>query len=57
MALDVESLYKKYGPMVLRRCRSLLLDEEQALDAMQETFVKLIRYRERLTEKAPSSML
>ncbi len=57
MALDVESLYRKYGPMVLRRCRSLLLDEEQALDAMQETFVKLIRYRERLTDKAPSSML
>jgi len=57
LALDVESLYRKYGPMVLRRCRSLLLDEEQALDAMQETFVKLIRYRERLTDKAPSSML
>ena len=57
MALDVESLYRKYGPMVLRRCRSLLLDEEQALDAMQETFVKLIRYRERLTDTAPSSML
>ena len=57
LAVDVESLYRKYGPMVLRRCRSLLLDEEQALDAMQETFVKLIRYRERLTDKAPSSML
>jgi len=57
LALDVESLYRKYGPMVLRRCRALLLDEEQALDAMQETFVKLIRYRERLTDKAPSSML
>ena len=57
MALDVESLYRKYGPMVLRRCRSLLRDEEQALDAMQETFVKLIRYRERLTDAAPSSML
>ena len=57
MALDVESLYRKYGPMVLRRCRSLLLDEEQAMDAMQETFVKLIRYRERLTDQAPSSML
>ena len=57
LALDVESLYRKYGPMVLRRCRSLLLDEERAMDAMQETFVKLIRYREKLTDKAPSSML
>ncbi|HVO39768.1 MAG TPA: sigma-70 family RNA polymerase sigma factor [Spirochaetia bacterium] len=57
MALDVEALYKKYGPMVLRRCRTLLIDEDQAMDAMQETFVKLIRYRERLTDRAPSSML
>ena len=57
MALDVESLYRKYGPMVLRRCRSLLGDEDQAMDAMQETFVKLLRYKERLTDKAPSSML
>ena len=51
LPLNIESLYRKYGPMVLRRCRSLLLDEEQALDAMQETFVKLIRYRDTLTER------
>ena len=51
VALDVEALYRKYGPMVLRRCRSLLNDEDQAMDAMQETFVKLIRYRERLTDQ------
>ncbi|HUJ76417.1 MAG TPA: sigma factor, partial [bacterium] len=57
MALDVDSLYRKYGPMVIRRCRALLADEEQALDAAQETFVKLIRYQDRLTDTAPSSML
>jgi RNA polymerase sigma-70 factor (ECF subfamily) len=43
--------------MVIRRCRALLGDEEQALDAAQETFVKLIRYQHRLTDAAPSSML
>ena len=43
--------------MVLRRCRRLLVDEEQALDAAQETFVKVLRYQNRLTDKAPSSML
>jgi RNA polymerase sigma-70 factor (ECF subfamily) len=43
--------------MVLRRCRRLLIDEEQAMDAAQETFVKLLRYQERLTDAAPSSML
>ena len=57
MALDVDALYRKYGPMVIRRCRALLADEEQALDAAQETFVKLIRYQHRLTDAAPSSML
>jgi RNA polymerase sigma-70 factor (ECF subfamily) len=57
VALDVDALYRKYGPMVLRRCRRLLIDEELAMDAMQETFVKLIRYQGSLDDKAPSSML
>ncbi|HEY9594373.1 MAG TPA: sigma-70 family RNA polymerase sigma factor [Spirochaetia bacterium] len=57
MALDVDALYRKYGPMVLRRCRRLLTDEELALDAMQETFVKLLRYKDTLNDRAPSSML
>jgi RNA polymerase sigma-70 factor (ECF subfamily) len=55
--LDVETLYKKYGPMVLRRCRSLLHDEEKALDAMQDTFVKVLRSADKLTGDAPSSLL
>lgn len=55
--VDVEALYRKYGPMVLRRCRRLLADEERALDAMQDTFVALLKNRERLTEEAPSSLL
>lgn len=57
MAIDVEALYRKYGPMVLRRCRQLLGDEEKALDAMQETFVRLLRSRERLEATGPSSLL
>jgi RNA polymerase sigma-70 factor (ECF subfamily) len=55
--LDVEALYRKYGPMVLRRCRSLLHDEEKALDAMQDTFVRVLRSADRLTGDAPSSLL
>lgn len=39
---DFGELYKKYGPMVLRRCRFLLHDEDMALDAMQDVFVKII---------------
>lgn len=43
--------------MVLRRCRTLLRDEERALDALQEVFVKVLRRREVLTADAPSSLL
>jgi RNA polymerase sigma factor (sigma-70 family) len=57
VALDVDALYRKYGPMVLRRCRRLLVDDELAMDAAQETFVKLLRYQHRLNDTAPSSML
>jgi RNA polymerase sigma-70 factor (ECF subfamily) len=55
--IDVEALYRKYGPMVLRRCRRLLGDEDRALDAMQETFVSLLKNGSALTETAPSSLL
>lgn len=57
MSVDVEALYTRYGPMVLRRCRRLLVDEEQALEAMQDTFVQVIRYQHRLNSEAPSSLL
>jgi len=56
-AIDVERLYRRYAPMVLRRCRRMLCDEDKALDAMQVTFVQLLRHRERLTAEAPSSLL
>jgi hypothetical protein len=31
-ALDIEDLANRYGPMVLRRCRRLLRDEDEAID-------------------------
>lgn len=55
--MDVEQLYETYGPMVLRRCRQLLKDESDALDAMQDVFVQVLRRRERLTDDFPSSLL
>lgn len=57
MAIDVDAMYRQYGPMVLRRCRGMLKDEEQAVEAMQDTFVQLIRYQDRLDDHAPSSLL
>jgi len=57
MGIDIEDYYTRYGPMVLRRCRFLLQDEDRALDAMQEVFVKLLMKKESLTGTAPSSLL
>lgn len=55
--LDIEALYVRYGPMVLRRCRFLLKDEGEAEDVAQEVFVRLMRHQERLTGSYPSSLL
>ncbi len=55
--VDVDAWYRTYGPMVLRRCRSLLKSEEEAVEAMQDTFVQVIRYAERLEGGTPSSLL
>lgn len=57
MGINVEDYYTRYGPMVLRRCRSLMGDEDRALDAMQEVFVRLLGYRDRLEDRYPSSLL
>ena len=57
MSVDVEALYREYAPMVLRRCRSLLRNEEQAVEAMQETFLRVLRNERRLHDTAPRSLL
>lgn len=55
--MDVEKLYQRYGPMVIRRCRQLLADEDDALDAAQDVFVRLCEAGDRLNVKHPSSFL
>ncbi len=57
MSVDVAAHYRTYGPMVLRRCRALLRDEEAAVDAMHDVFVQLLRHGERLDERRPASLL
>jgi len=57
MSLDVEGLYRRYGPMVLRRCRWMLRDESWARDAMQDVFVQLLRRQDVLAVDHPSSLL
>lgn len=56
VALEIETLYRQFGPMVLRRCRQLLRDEDWAQDAMQDVFVQVLR-RDSLVVEHPSSLL
>jgi RNA polymerase sigma factor, sigma-70 family len=57
MAVDIDSLYRTHGPMVLRRCRTLLRDESKAVDAMHDVFVELLRRENRLNARAPAGLL
>ena len=41
--MNLEKLYKKYSPLVLRRCFYILKDNEKALDAMQDTFIQILK--------------
>ena len=57
MAINVEAWYEKYGPMVIRRCRQILKDPEEAMDAVHDVFVNLLRLKLRLYNRFPSSLL
>jgi RNA polymerase sigma factor (sigma-70 family) len=47
-------LYRRYGPMILRRCRHMLRDENAALDALQDVFARWLQLGRELPEY-PSS--
>ena len=57
MAIDVAAWYEKYGPMVIRRCRSILGNGEDALDAVHDVFVNLLQAESNLYGSFPSSLL
>ena len=57
MKIDIEECYKKYAPMVFRRCLSVLKNEDEALDVAQDVFVKLLRYEKKLHGQFLSSLL
>lgn len=56
-AVDLEACYRRYGPLVYRRCLRLLRSEAQAEEAMQDVFVELLRRRERLEDRGLASLL
>ena len=57
MPIDSNSYYSTYGPMVLRRCRKLLGDDQAARDAMHDVFVQILSREGALVDQAPSSLL
>ena len=57
MPIDSHTYYRTYGPMVLRRCRKLLGDEQSARDAMHDVFVQVLSRADELDDQAPSSLL
>jgi hypothetical protein len=44
-AFDLEDLYRRYGDLVIGRCRSLLGNDADAHETAQEIFLRLWRYR------------
>lgn len=54
---ELETLCHRYAPMVLRRCQRLLGSPDEARDACQDVFVRLVRNRARLDGRFPSSLL
>lgn len=55
--VDSHTYYRTYGPMVLRRCRKLLGDDQAARDAMHDVFVQILSRAGDLADDAPSSLL
>lgn len=41
---EIEAVYRRYGGAVRRRCLAILRDEAMASDALQEVFVRLMRW-------------
>jgi len=50
-------VYEKFAPMVFRRCCSLLKDESEAADIMQNVFLRIYSSWNSLDMSSPSSLL
>ena len=56
--MDVEELYRRYGDIVLGRCRTLLGNDADAQETTQEIFLRLHRYRDSFRgEASPTTYL
>lgn len=51
--VTADDLYRRYGPVVYRRCLKLLRDQEEARDAAQEVFVRALSRLDSLSYGSP----
>jgi RNA polymerase sigma-70 factor, ECF subfamily len=49
---EVARLYDRYGHVLYHRCRSILRNEEDARDAVQETFARVLRHGDSFRSQA-----
>lgn len=47
---DIQRLYEEYGAYLFKRCKKFLGNDEDAYDALQEVFVRLLRRKGELEE-------
>jgi RNA polymerase sigma factor (sigma-70 family) len=40
---SVDVIYRRFAPVIHRRCRAILADDEEALDALHDIFVTLVK--------------
>jgi RNA polymerase sigma-70 factor (ECF subfamily) len=49
--VSIRDLYEQYGFVIYGRCRRILRSEEDARDAMQSVFLKLVEHQGRLRDR------
>ncbi len=49
---EVAALYERYAPVLFHRCRSILRNDEEAWDAVQETFARVIKNAETFRQQS-----
>lgn len=50
MTTTIQDLYEEYGRYIYHLCLKLTRNKEEAEDVMQDVWVKVIRYQDKLTE-------
>jgi len=57
MRVNAQELFEKYWPMVLRRCKEMLGDTENAVDVAQEVFVVVLDKQDTFHAQHPAGLL